>query len=400
MSALVAEESVTFDIRPQLERRIELFLKQTDKEVAKALADFLLLVNSTETLQQITDLIELGAINELIDLIGRYTQPIAIRLVDLMRLAGQFEMGNLNQIAADSLERRQTLSSAPRGPGRTLPAGGPPAPGGAPSQPSTSPVAGATGPGGVAPPRIPPAVLEALGQRPKPQIAVTFDPSDADGVAAMQRLRDEFMKYFNDDLRAVVSEVVTDGLNRGLSIPDMARAIRDHIGLNKPQARNLKSYEQQLRDLSPDALRAATRDRRYDAMVRKAIESGRPLTEEQIRKLVDARRKKMIQLRANTIAYNESSKAMNFGRYEALRQYIERTGADPDEVISEWRSLRDGRVRDTHVAMDGQTARFNADFVSPSGARLKFPHDPNGPAHEVINCRCYLITSFQRRTWR
>lgn len=58
-----------------------------------------------------------------------------------------------------------------------------------------------------------------------------------------------------------------------------------------------------------------------------------------------------------------------------------------------WISMRDGRVRDTHANMDGQTQPLGSPFVSPSGATLMFPCDPTAPIEETAGCRCGLRTS-------
>jgi len=58
-----------------------------------------------------------------------------------------------------------------------------------------------------------------------------------------------------------------------------------------------------------------------------------------------------------------------------------------------WRSQEDARVRDTHRVLDRTTVPLAAPFVSPSGAKLRFPGDPRAPLAEVANCRCYLRMS-------
>lgn len=55
-------------------------------------------------------------------------------------------------------------------------------------------------------------------------------------------------------------------------------------------------------------------------------------------------------------------------------------------VRLEWISAVDGRTRDSHRALDGETVAPGRRF--PNG--LRFPADPQGPPHEVYNCRCTL----------
>jgi uncharacterized protein with gpF-like domain len=52
-----------------------------------------------------------------------------------------------------------------------------------------------------------------------------------------------------------------------------------------------------------------------------------------------------------------------------------------------WLSMRDEKVRDSHRAIDGEVRNLGEQFSNG----LLFPHDPNGPADEVVNCRCDLL---------
>jgi hypothetical protein len=58
-----------------------------------------------------------------------------------------------------------------------------------------------------------------------------------------------------------------------------------------------------------------------------------------------------------------------------------------------WLSKEDDRVRDTHAALNRTTVPMDAVFVSPSGAKLRFPGDPRAPIAETANCRCIIRTS-------
>jgi HK97 family phage portal protein len=86
------------------------------------------------------------------------------------------------------------------------------------------------------------------------------------------------------------------------------------------------------------------------------------------------------ETRAERIARTEIIGAANAGSFEAMKK----TGVQKKE----WLSSRDEKVRETHKAMDGQTAGISEAFLSPSGATLQYPGDPSGPAEEVIQCRC------------
>ena len=46
--------------------------------------------------------------------------------------------------------------------------------------------------------------------------------------------------------------------------------------------------------------------------------------------------------------------------------------------------------RRDHRRMDGETVPIDAKFSNG----LRFPRDPDGPADEVINCRCVCTPNF------
>lgn len=85
--------------------------------------------------------------------------------------------------------------------------------------------------------------------------------------------------------------------------------------------------------------------------------------------------------RADVISRTETHSAANFAQVEAVR------ALDLPRVEREWLAVEDARTRETHAAADGQRVGMDEPFIV-GGARLMYPGDPNGPAEEVINCRC------------
>ena len=57
------------------------------------------------------------------------------------------------------------------------------------------------------------------------------------------------------------------------------------------------------------------------------------------------------------------------------------------DLIKRWHTIMDGRERDSHGAVNGQTVP-NAGKFSVQGQFLKWAGDPAGSASNVINCRC------------
>lgn len=62
-----------------------------------------------------------------------------------------------------------------------------------------------------------------------------------------------------------------------------------------------------------------------------------------------------------------------------------------------WVSMRDSRVRDTHVDLDdGTPIPVDQPFTTSNGDQLYYPGDTSAPPSEWINCRCVLIAGPRR----
>jgi hypothetical protein len=97
--------------------------------------------------------------------------------------------------------------------------------------------------------------------------------------------------------------------------------------------------------------------------------------------------------RAGTIARTEVHTAMGYSQ----RAIIDATGIElRRKVIREWVST-DGvsgeRTRQSHIEADGQQVGAGESYLV-GGVYLRYPGDPDGPAQEVINCRCQEIYIF------
>lgn len=91
-----------------------------------------------------------------------------------------------------------------------------------------------------------------------------------------------------------------------------------------------------------------------------------------------------IESRAYRIARTELGMAMNTGHDLGARQAADEFGL---EMEKGWASARDDRVRDSHAALHGEFVPMDEAFSNG----LMYPGDPDGPAEEVINCRCVLV---------
>ena len=220
--------------------------------------------------------------------------------------------------------------------------------------------------------------------------------------AWLQDRSSNLISQITDDQKAMVRKVLREGLAEGRNPRDVALDIAGRInratgrreggliGLTTTQQEWARNYARELATGDPKALERAMRDKRFDARIRKAIKEGRGLTKEEAAPVFRSYLNKMLMWRAETIARTETMAALHQGAMEGVQQAIDAGQIAEGQVKKRWIATQDKRVRDTHKAMHWQTVGFRADFVSPSGARLQYPGDPNAPASEVINCRCAL----------
>lgn len=118
-----------------------------------------------------------------------------------------------------------------------------------------------------------------------------------------------------------------------------------------------------------------TVEKEIRGVLREGIEGG--WSEEQI---ADGIREKwnIFGNRAATIARTELGNVINDSREESFK-YV---GYERQE----WLSAKDELVRPSHQ-IDGEEVQIGQAFSNG----LKYPNDPDGPAEEVINCRCLAL---------
>ena len=73
----------------------------------------------------------------------------------------------------------------------------------------------------------------------------------------------------------------------------------------------------------------------------------------------------------------------NAGRFASMNQ------AEEMGVVLEkqWEATPDGRTRDSHQDIDGETVGIHEEFSNG----LDYPGDPGGAPEEVYNCRCTMV---------
>jgi hypothetical protein len=91
--------------------------------------------------------------------------------------------------------------------------------------------------------------------------------------------------------------------------------------------------------------------------------------------------------RAATIARTETHAAASYANHEVAKDL----GVP---MRKQWVATNDDRSRTWHSSVNGQTVDLDEDFIVPYKGveyRMKHTGDPNGGAHNTINCRCVTI---------
>jgi len=238
-------------------------------------------------------------------------------------------------------------------------------------------------------------------------VGVRFDPSYPRAADWTARHGAGLVQVFADDQRGAIRDVVEDSLRVGTNPRTAAIQIAGPVnrvtgrreggilGLTRQQTGFVQNARGELSSGNPDELAhyltRQARDRRFDGLVKKAIASGKPLDAATVNKMVGRYSDSLLKYRADVVARTESTQATSAARQEAMRQTLEAAGLSDTDVERTWRATHDHRTRDTHRQMDGQKVMgLETAFTSPSGATLRYPGDPDAPASETIQCRCFV----------
>jgi len=112
---------------------------------------------------------------------------------------------------------------------------------------------------------------------------------------------------------------------------------------------------------------------------------------DQVERMAEKYRSKLLKLRGETIARTETTAALNAGRQEGIAQLVESGEVPAENIEDEWQSSGNKNVRDSHEALDGTKVPHGEPFVSELGSVMYYPGDTSqgALAEDVINCVCY-----------
>lgn len=166
------------------------------------------------------------------------------------------------------------------------------------------------------------------------------------------------------------------------------------IGLTDQQAGYVLNARRELESGDPTLMRnyfsRERRDKRFDSLVRKAIDEGRPVSADDLNKITSRYNDRLLDYRGEVIARTESLDALRAGQHESVQQAMEQAGVLPSEAKKVWDATLDSRTRQDHAQMEGQERPIGVPFTAPDGSRLQYPGDRSlgASASQTIQCRC------------
>lgn len=229
------------------------------------------------------------------------------------------------------------------------------------------------------PPR-PPAVVSLAAASFPPPPPITMTPGLPGPADAAARYAGDAVAYLRAEAAAGVRVAVAEGLAAGRGPRDVARGIRDVVGLGESQARWVANLRAELEagDLTGAAARRLVKGPARQTL-QAAIRAGRPLTAAQVDRLVGSYATAWRAWHAETVARTMALDLTRHGEYAAMRDAVRAGAYRGLEVTKVWMTTVDGRERDAHRALNGARVPLSATWNDDGVPRRV----PGG-----FNCRC------------
>lgn len=215
-------------------------------------------------------------------------------------------------------------------------------------------------------------------------LAATFDQFNPQAAVAAQQYGAKNIRQVTDQLRGLVREVTTQGIQLGEGPAATARVLRGSLGLTARQRQAVVNYRRYLEEGDPVVLERALRDRRHDPLLRRMLEGKVTLSKDQIDAQVAAYERRYLKYRAETIARTEALNALHLGNQAAWQQAVDRGMVR--SVLGFWHVARDERTCPVCAPvprMNPNGVPFGGQFATPTGL-------VSGPTLHP-DCRCVVF---------
>lgn len=245
-------------------------------------------------------------------------------------------------------------------------------------------------------------------------VVLGFNGFHPRAIAWAQATSAQLVTAILDDQRSGIQAFITTAVEQGQGPRSIALDIVGRlnratgkreggiIGLTSQQMQWVQNARAELSDpaTATKFIDRLARDKRFDAMIKKAAKDGKALASADVDKIVQDYSSRLLKLRGETIARTESLNALRAGRHETWQQAIDKGQMQASDVIVEWSATMDGRTRDSHRHLNRQKVTFGNVFVSELGSRMEFPGDTShgAAAEDTIQCRCVALYRRRRVT--
>lgn len=209
-----------------------------------------------------------------------------------------------------------------------------------------------------------------------------FDRLNPRVTEAARTLSTRVVDTLKGELRDSLRQRVRHGIEEGHGPIKIARDLRPVVGLAPSQEEAVRNFEFMLRTGDREALTRTLRDRRFDKTLRKALgKGGTGLSDDRIRTMVDAYRRRFIAHNAKTHARSAALDANRVAQRLSWEDAVARGVIDRSQLRKRRITAGDKRVRDEHRRIAAES-------------RAGIPFDAPYSNGEVVsgelsfNCRC------------
>lgn len=246
---------------------------------------------------------------------------------------------------------------------------------------------------------------EQVGPIPTPDgnIVPRFNMAATEAVNWLERARIRLVSDNSREQIQMVRSFLVDGLAAGINPRQVAldlvgrvnprtkRREGGIIGMTPNQAVWNANARRQLENLDSDYFNRALRDKRFDAMIKRAIENGTPLSQTQIDRIINRMQDRTLKYRGDVIARTEQLNALRAAQHESMGQAAEAGEVDRRDVKRDWDATGDSHTRIEHLRAerDNKGVPMGTPFIV-AGEQLMYPGDSSLGASEAntIQCRC------------
>lgn len=218
------------------------------------------------------------------------------------------------------------------------------------------------------------------------QYQVSFNVGSLSAQQAMAGIDPSKIQSLNRQTLEGIRQALSAGLAAGLNPIDIARDLREGLGLTPNQEAAVRNYRAALEAGSAKASRYQLRDKRF--------KGGKDLPKAKIDKMVTRYKERYLKYRSQTIARTETARAISMGQDALWRQAIADGKYKADQIGKRWVYTSDGRARHAHVTIPTRNKDnpplIGEPFQSELGP-IQYPGDAAAAAGNVCNCRCAVV---------